>query len=136
MLDTVLIVIIFVLSYFSLIRKSSKDRQARLLDRLEKYLDKVAPESEGDESGEEEEETPEEDEGEEEDGEGDSSSPSEDPLTLLSQAFLNAGDSKDTEKLVQASRELLKENLGALMNEEGQKEFAKLFGQLTEFVKL
>ncbi|SHO33223.1 Hypothetical protein BQ3484_155 [Cedratvirus A11] len=130
MLDTLLIVIVFVLSYFSLVRKSNKDRQTRLLDRLEKYLDKVAPETE-----EEEESAVEEDEEEEENKEVEER---EDPLTMLSQAFLDAtkGDSGDTEKLVQASRELLKENLGAFMNQEGQKEFAKLFGQLTEFVKL
>ena len=132
MLDTLLIVIVFVLSYFSLVRKSGKDRQARLLDRLEKYLDRVAPEVQ-EESAEEEEDN-EEEEGEE-DGDNEER---EDPLSLLSKAFLESttGDSKDTEKLVQASRELLKENLGALMNQEGQKEFAKLFGQLTEFVKL
>nr|WIL02873.1 hypothetical protein Cbor_168 [Cedratvirus borely] len=130
MLDTLLIVIVFVLSYFSLVRKSSKDRQTRLLDRLERYLDKVAPETEEEE--EEESAVEEEEENKEDEEER------EDPLTMLSQAFLDAtkGDSGDTEKLVQASRELLKENLGALMNQEGQKEFAKLFGQLTEFVKL
>ncbi|SPN79406.1 Transmembrane domain-containing protein, partial [Brazilian cedratvirus IHUMI] len=41
MLDTLIIVVVFVLSYFSLVRKSSKDRQTLLLDRLERYLDKV-----------------------------------------------------------------------------------------------
>nr|WIL04054.1 hypothetical protein Clen_124 [Cedratvirus lena] len=136
MFDTLLIVFVFVLSYFSLIRRSKKDRQTLLLDRLERYLDRVAPETEEEEPADVEEEDGEEVSQEEEE-EGDEEKEEEDPLTLLSKTFLDAtGNSKDTEKLVQASRELLKENLGAFMNQENQKEFAKIFGQLSEFVRL
>lgn len=157
MLDTLIIIVVFVLSYFSLIRKSNKDRQSLLLDRLERYLDRVeAKERKKNKKEDEEtkdmyeermrkreEEDGSEDEGdsetevEEEDGEDESPSV-EDALTLLSKTFMDAagGTSEDTEKLVQASRELLKENLGTFISQESQKEFAKIFDQLTEFVKL
>lgn len=61
MLDGFLIIFFFILAYAALKRKRLQDRQTKLLDRLERYLDKVYPEeSEEDDYGDDEEEEVEE----------------------------------------------------------------------------